>query len=609
MKIKPAGKIALLIIILGALFAGIRAFTGGGGLGSLLPGAKTQGSIAPIKVDNFAIDGAPISPNAGNIGMPGNRAAGGGEQIRGLVWAWNAQMGLMFANGGVETTEGSLMAKNKVNIKLARQDDGNKMQDALVEFATQLSQGNPQPTRGAHFVCIMGDGAPQFLSAVNANLEKIGPEYTAKIVGIAGFSRGEDKFMGPASWLQNPAASKGGVVAGVLRDGDWNIAIKWLGDNGLKNNPDEKTYDPDALNWVSANDYIDAGEKYITGYTEERDIVKDGKKTGERKKIKVDAAVTWTPGDVNMASKKGGVVSIVSTREYSAQMPCVIIGIDKWCRQNSDKIEGLLTAVFDGADAVRSSSEALRKAGEISQAVYQEKNADASYWVRYFKGSDEKDATGQMVHLGGSAVTNLGDNLLYFGKAKGSANVFRAVYETFGNIDVQQYPNLMKSYPPYDAAVDTTYIDNVAKKANVDMDTVKGTPATTPSVGKPSPGTKKQIGTKNYDIKFETGRATFTGSAATELKQLSASLEIAQNTTVEIHGHTDNVGNADANMKLSEARAFAVKSWLEKNYPKQFPSGRISVFSHGQTQPIAPNGSESGRAKNRRVVIKIISGG
>jgi outer membrane protein OmpA-like peptidoglycan-associated protein len=61
-------------------------------------------------------------------------------------------------------------------------------------------------------------------------------------------------------------------------------------------------------------------------------------------------------------------------------------------------------------------------------------------------------------------------------------------------------------------------------------------------------------------------------------------------------------------MKLSEARAFAVKHWLEKNYPKQFPEGRISVKAHGQTEPVAENSSESGRAKNRRVVIKVKSG-
>jgi ABC-type nitrate/sulfonate/bicarbonate transport system substrate-binding protein len=231
------------------------------------------------------------------------------------------------------------------------------------------------------------------------------------------------------------------VVAGYLRDGDWNIAMKWLGDNGLKNNPDEKTYDPEALNWIAANDYIDAAEKYITGYTEERDVVKNGKKTGEKRKIKVDGVVTWTPGDVSIAAKKGGIVSIVSTKEYSAQMPCVVIMIDKWCRQNSSKVEGMIASICDGADAVRSSTDALKKAGAVSQEVYQEKNADAAYWVRYFNGATEKDATGVPVDLGGSSVNNLADNLLVFGKVPGSANVFKAVYETFGNIVVQQYPN------------------------------------------------------------------------------------------------------------------------------------------------------------------------
>ena len=96
----------------------------------------------------------------------------------------------------------------------------------------------------------------------------------------------------------------------------------WAAANGIKVNPDEKTYDPEAINWIAADNYIDAAQKYISDYTEERPIVKNGKISvlDGKKTIKADAVVTWTPGDVMIAENKGGLVSVVSTNEYRSQM-------------------------------------------------------------------------------------------------------------------------------------------------------------------------------------------------------------------------------------------------------------------------------------------------
>jgi outer membrane protein OmpA-like peptidoglycan-associated protein len=111
------------------------------------------------------------------------------------------------------------------------------------------------------------------------------------------------------------------------------------------------------------------------------------------------------------------------------------------------------------------------------------------------------------------------------------------------------------------------------------------------------------VSRKNWNIQFDTGKATFSGGAEEQLKKLLNDLVIASGTTVEIHGHTDNQGSSDANMQLSEDRAFAVKAWLEKAAPANFPDGRIKVFAHGQTNPITSNATAEGKAKNRRVEI------
>ena len=445
----------------------------------------------------------------------------------------------------------------------------------------------------------MGDGSASFLTPLNAILKKLGPEYQAKIIGSSGYSRGEDKFMGPEDWKNNPQSAMGGVVAGVIRDGDWNIAQKWLGDNNLKTNPDEKTYNPNALNWINASDYIDAGTKYISGYSEDRDVVDDaGHKTGKKKHITVQGVVTWTPGDVNVAEKKGGIVPIVSTKDYSAQMPQVIIGIDKWCKNNRQEVEDMLAAMCTGGDAVKSSTAAKHFAGAVSAKVYGEQNAE--YWQRYYDGVTETDATGKSMFLGGSAVSNLADDMLLFGLVPGSANTFAATYKVFGDIVKAQYPTLVSSYAPADQVVDTSYLTDVAKSTNFDAQKALGSAKSSVDI--------KQAGSivsdRPYNIQFATGQASFTAATKSTLEELLRSLLVAGNTVVEVHGHTDNQGSADANMALSEKRAFAVQHWLENRAPRNF-AGRIKVFAHGQTEPVAENATEAGRAKNRRVEITI----
>jgi outer membrane protein OmpA-like peptidoglycan-associated protein len=195
-------------------------------------------------------------------------------------------------------------------------------------------------------------------------------------------------------------------------------------------------------------------------------------------------------------------------------------------------------------------------------------------------------------------VNNLADNLMLFGMAKGAANLFAATYTVFGDIVVKQYPDLVPSYYPVDQILDTSYIAAIASRSG------EMAPASVPQFSSSNKVTNV-VSRKAWNINFDSGRATFTAAAKADLDQMLKDLLVASAAAVEIHGHTDATGDANANMQLSEQRAFAVKQWLEQQSALNFPEGRVRVFAHGQQNPIAPNSTEEGRSKNRRVEIVI----
>jgi len=87
-----------------------------------------------------------------------------------------------------------------------------------------------------------------------------------------------------------------------------------------------------------------------------------------------------------------------------------------------------------------------------------------------------------------------------------------------------------------------------------------------------------------------------------DLFTLADSLQRYPDTTVQIIGHTDNVGSASYNQNLSERRASSVGSVLVN---AGVPGSRLRIFGAGEDQPIASNLTEEGRAQNRRVDIVI----
>ncbi|CAE6869293.1 putative lipoprotein YiaD [Paraburkholderia aspalathi] len=74
-----------------------------------------------------------------------------------------------------------------------------------------------------------------------------------------------------------------------------------------------------------------------------------------------------------------------------------------------------------------------------------------------------------------------------------------------------------------------------------------------------------------------------------------------------VAGYTDNVGNPDSNLKLSVARAGAVRDWLVEI--SGMPVTRFAIQGYGDTRPIADNDSADGRARNRRVEITLVPDG
>jgi outer membrane protein OmpA-like peptidoglycan-associated protein len=115
---------------------------------------------------------------------------------------------------------------------------------------------------------------------------------------------------------------------------------------------------------------------------------------------------------------------------------------------------------------------------------------------------------------------------------------------------------------------------------------------------------KKDVVVQLNDITFETAKAELKPDSFEELDRLIKMLEDSPNVKCEISAHTDDVGNDDYNLKLSDKRAKSVVDYLAS---KGIKTERMIPKGYGETQPLVANDSDENKAKNRRVQFKIVN--
>jgi len=106
-------------------------------------------------------------------------------------------------------------------------------------------------------------------------------------------------------------------------------------------------------------------------------------------------------------------------------------------------------------------------------------------------------------------------------------------------------------------------------------------------------------------VQFASGKADFTPASLKTLKEIGSLLREYPGLTVRIEGHTDSLGVADDNLKLSQRRVDAVKAYLVEKLG--LDASHLQAVGFGQTRPVASNKTKSGRSQNRRVEFKVVN--
>ena len=534
------------------------------------------------------------------------------------------------ANMGKVTDPGSILARHGITMEFRRLENLTERIAALHAMAAAFNKGDtgaadkPVSLRqkaGVHFFTVGGDTSRWVISQTNMALQTVHREFEAEIIGFSGVSAGEDTFMGLAEWHENPQKAIGGMVAGVPYASGWNVLVFWCAQHVIPFNADQTYYDPKALNFVETESPATASAMYIDKKTVERIFLTAGQDRkgyevlkGRKGVVAINGVVTRTPWEKHLASRRGGLVTIASTKHYPNQAPQFLVGLKQWNRQHQDVVANMLAALFEASQLIDKSYRDVKakrlepKANDdyrwqAAQYVYEMFETESpSDWYAYYEAAVMQDKRDLPVDVGGAAVATLQRNFLFFGLGNAGPDRGKVIYDRFAQLAQQYGMSFVENAPAWEQAFNKAYLQEVFQR----FPALAQADPTLPTFVVANNKAEREL---TYHLPFAKGKETFGPESEAILNKFLEQIVMAGDAPIEIHGHTDSYGSAESNMDLSRRRGEAVYNWLQQKLGAAFPK-HVQVVPHGGNDLLVKDQIKGEyipelMAQNRRVVLKI----
>ena len=306
------------------------------------------------------------------------------------------------------------------------------------------------------------------------------------------------------------------------------------------------------------------------------------------KSQEIDAAVVWSPFDIEATSQVPGSKILITTREQSHIIGDIMFAKEDVMESKRQMFDGF----YEGW---------MRAVAELNDAGNMEKSA--KYLSEFLQLSvEDSKAMMQNVHY-----ASHGDNMNFFGinstyRGMTGGDLYNKMNRKF--FEMKDSPNMG---PTWRNVIFTGPILNADSKLRGPAYAAEGAkefePASTEERNAPA------LSVKPISINFSTGQFELTPNAKTLIDvQFAEVAKSFANVRVRVEGNTDNVGGRDMNMQLSKKRAQSVATYLQKTY--DMDPDRFIIIGNGPDKPVPgceSNATPDCKAKNRRTEFQILS--